>query len=633
MIFLPSGDLTVPSPFRARKHLEYTKDDIAQLEITVDDKGKLFAKDPWADEAWSSAADHREQEDRLLQQPHHKLLIIGAGHGGLLFAVRLLQTGVFMANDLLIVDKAAGFGGTWYWNRYPGLMCDTESYIYMPLLAETGYMPREKYASGAELRAHSERIADTWGLRKRALLQTTVQALDWDATQGQWKATVTRDGSDQVNHITSAFTILPTGFFASPRIPEFPGLWNYKGPMFHPARWDYAVTGGTPETPKMDRLRDKTVAIVGTGASAVQIIPQLAQYSKRVLVFQRTPASVDRRDNRSTERSWWEGLTASKGWQRKRMENFNAFIGDPKLTPQTNMVADGWTNMPSYSIIVGAEGIAKPQYSTRMEENDQERRRRIQKRIHGIVQDIATANTLTPEYPGWCRRPCFHDYYLPAFNKANVKLIDLQKEGSLYFTESGIVAGGAEYQADLIVLSTGFTTPLTRGTPASRANIKVRGRDGATMDTKWERGLATLHGIMTRDFPNMFFSGPAQSGVCVNQTYTLDQIASHVAYIVSTATKQAGDLRIVIEPTADAEEGWAEQVVTRAGGSLGALAACTSGSFARKPVVTEEQKKGMARLATWREGIASYVAELERWRADGGLPGLEITVQERGSSL
>ncbi|KAL3457936.1 hypothetical protein BJX64DRAFT_280259 [Aspergillus heterothallicus] len=624
---------------------------VADIEIAIDDKGKRFARDPWiqqqADTPGARASLDTDgggsgtaQRDRLLdqhQQPY-KVLIIGAGYGGLLFAARLLETGAFSPADLLIVDEAAGFGGTWYWNRYPGLMCDTESYIYMPLLAETGYMPREKYSSGCELRAHAERIARLYGLQDRALFRTVIRAVEWDERQNVWHAAARLLDEQEENEkeeirLSANFTIIAAGLFASARIPHFPGLFDaYKGAVFHPARWDYGFTGGTPESPEMTRLQDKTVAIVGTGASAVQIVPQLARFSKRLLVFQRTPACVDRRDNCPTDPVWWRRETKHPGWQRRRMENFNAFTSSQEPRPPVNLVGDAWTSMPSYSIMIGGKQIMQPGFIDRMAAADSTRQERMLERTKAIVQDAQSAQLLGAQYPGWCKRPCFHDEYLPTFNKPNVQLIEVPsppQQGISHFTSQGIVVGGCEYKTDAVILSTGYTTAHIRNSPGSRANITVVGRNGLTMESKWQHGLATLHGVATRGLPNLFFPGPFQSGVCTNQTYTLDQLATHVAYIMSQAVERAKSSRassVVVEPSAEAEEKWAQRVV-RGAATLAPLASCIA-ALGQSPTggraAAPEEQKTAARLSTWREGIASYVEELEAWRATGELEGLDL---------
>ncbi|OGE52253.1 hypothetical protein PENARI_c010G08037 [Penicillium arizonense] len=611
---------------------------VSDIEIDLNERFDTFARDPWI---YPTVESENEQAG-FIQQSNHKVLIVGAGHGGLLFAVRLIQAGAFCANDILLVDKAAGFGGTWYWNRYPGIMCDTESYIYMPLLEETGYMPRDKYASGAEIRAHAERIARKWGLVERTMFRTAVQELHWDEDKSLWnvsamKAHGATDEHKTTVQLTADFAIIAQGVFSSPRMPAFPKTEEYNGKLFHTARWDYAFTGGTPEDPEMTRLRDKKVAIVGTGASAVQIVPHLARHCKELLVFQRTPSSVDKRNNHPTDPEWWkrEIQSETKAWQRRRMENFNAFTCNQQPPPKINMVADGWTEIPSFSVLIGAQQASDPEYLSQMQEVDRARQQKIRARVHDIVQASEPASALAPWYPGWCKRPCFHDEYLPSFNRPNVKLVDVRDHGISHFTPKGVVADSTEYELDAVIFSTGFTVAAT-SSPGSRANISVTGRHGLKMDDKWGNGLATLHGVMTRDMPNLFFPGTSQAGGCANMTYSLDQSATHVAYILSKAKESASKKypvmsKVIIEPTAEAEEDWAMQVVSRAA-ALRGIAGCTPGylnghGMFGQPSSAEDMMK-LARLAIWGEGIASYVEQIEAWREEGKLDGLHLTYLE-----
>jgi cation diffusion facilitator CzcD-associated flavoprotein CzcO len=567
------------------------------------------------------------------------VLILGAGFGGLLFAVRLIQTGAFTADDLLLVDKAGGFGGTWYWNRYPGLRCDVESYIYLPLLEETGYMPREKYASGAEIRRYANLIARSWRLTGRALFQTTIQRLDWDDTKHIWTATGVQSEGAPVQ-LSANFVLLAPGSFAGGKVPDFPDINRYQGNVFHTSRWDYNYTGGTPDSPHMDQLRDKRVGIVGTGATAVQVIPQLAQYSQELLVFQRTPSPVDQRNNGLTDPAWWKSMIEAEGsgWQRRRMENFNAFTSYQQPPPPVNLVGDAWTTMPSFSVVIGTGQARKPDYMDRIKAIDLVRQEQIRARVRDSVEDEVTAEALTPWYPGWCKRPCFHDEYLSAFNQPNVKLIDIRKSGITGFTERGMLVDNIEHELDVVVLSTGYSIPLGPLSPGGRAHIDITGRHGLTMDNKWKDGLATLHGMMTSDLPNLFFTGHNQAGVCANQMYVLVQQSAHVAFILAEAVRQAGSIEgqedakgIVIEPTADGEKSWAQQVLSRlATRSAAAILGCTpgyyngEGALSKMNYLKPEEQMKMALLSNWGDGIASYIESLENWRSQGQLPGLKL---------
>ncbi|KAF9884246.1 hypothetical protein FE257_001978 [Aspergillus nanangensis] len=603
--------------------------DLTSVEITTNDRFKSFGQDPWVTP--DAAANPHEQ--LLRQQQHHRVLVLGAGFGGLLFAIRLIQSGAFTAEDIVLLDTAGGFGGTWYWNRYPGLMCDVESYIYMPLLEETGYMPRDKYASGNDLRGYAELLAQKWGLTNRAIFRTSLKSLDWDDQQKQWRAhavqTVSSSQEEPLD-LTAEFVMLASGTFAGPKMPDFSNVADYKGPIFHTSRWDYTCTGGSPENPEMIHLHDKKVGVIGTGATAIQVVPQLSRWAKELVVFQRTPSSVDQRNNRPTDPAWWDQQIQSQGpgWQRRRMENFNAFISNDPTVPSVDMVGDGWTSMQSFSVLTGSKRSLAPGYLEEMHERDLNRQEQIRHRVRETVQDPGSAEALMPWYNGWCKRPCFHDDYLPAFNKPNVSLVNIRGKRIDQFTERGIVVDGTEHELDVIVLSTGYS--LSKLDPASRGDFSVTGRNGISLKDKWQTQLATLHGVVTRDFPNLFFPGPSQAAASANQMYVLDQLSAHVGYIVSEAVRRTGvGQKVLIEPSATAEEAWAFQIMSRAR-AMAAIVACTPGYYnaegeAGKATSIEAQMSG-ARMAIWGEGITSYIQVIEKWRQQGELEGLEVQV-------
>ncbi|KAL4888874.1 hypothetical protein BDV59DRAFT_205726 [Aspergillus ambiguus] len=620
----------VEQRYRLEREKQLQDRDVTNVEITTSDKFSTFGRDPWVKDHVTGA-----HEATLLRDKHHRVLILGAGFGGLLFAVRLIQSGIFTADDIVLLDTAAGFGGTWYWNRYPGLMCDIESYIYMPLLEETGYMPREKYVSGNELRHYAEIIARKWSLTERALFRTTLRTAEWDDQRHRWIARASRhDATDKPISVelTADIVMLASGTFAGPKMPDFPNISQFRNPIFHTSRWDYACTGGSPENPQLVNLRDKRVGVIGTGATAIQAVPQLSRWAKELVVFQRTPSSVDQRDNRPTDPSWWSNEIQSQkpGWQRRRMENFNAFTCNDPTVPNTNMVGDGWTSMQSFSVLVGGKRSLTPGYLEEMSEHDLNRQERIRARVAQTVQDPALAESLKPWYPGWCKRPCFHDDYLPTFNKPHVKLVDIKGQRIETFTEKGIVVDGTEHELDVIILSTGYS--MARTDPASRGDISIIGRNGISLADKWSTRLATLHGVVTRDFPNLFFPGPSQAAACANQMYVLDQLSAHIGYIVSQAVRHTGQkkeaVRLTIEPSEEAEEAWALQIMSRAR-AMGAIVACTPGYYNKEGGAGKgsiEEQMSSARMAIWGEGIADYVQLIEDWRRDGKLEGLDVVV-------
>ena len=582
----------------------------------------------------SPCEEYQYEHDPLIDIEHQRVVVIGAGLGGLLHAVRLLQTGDFVPRDILLVDAASGFGGTWNWNTYPGLMCDIESYIYLPLLEETGYMPSHKYVPGAEIKDHAYRIASMYSLYHRALFCTSVTGLVWDDDdEMQWtvRAVQYRRRGVFPLDFSADFVIMAAGLVSIPKMPNIDGVADYQGAKFHTARWDWRVTGGSTDRPVLDKLRDKRVAIIGTGATAVQVIPHLAEWSQTLYVFQRTPSAVDERKNRRTDPHWWETEVISQGpgWQRQRMENFNAFVTNARDLPAVNLVDDEWSHARSYSALVGGpQNLDTNSYLSEMEWVDLLRQDRIRERVARIVHNREKAELLKPWYSGWCKRPCFHDEYLQAFNKHNVTLVDTGGKGVACVSPKGVISNQTEYEVDVIVFATGFNV-TGRGSPDAHADLVVSGRRHKSMRAAWKDGPATLHGLITHDFPNLFFPGPQQAGISPNYTYLLDQMARHVSYVISNAARKQnqGRYKVTVEPTVEAQEAWAQAVIARAGGLAG-IANCTPGFLNQegevdKPKSMEETIQA-ARWAHWGEGVASWVRALEAWRAKGDMEGLEV---------
>ncbi|MEV4898933.1 NAD(P)/FAD-dependent oxidoreductase, partial [Nonomuraea sp. NPDC055795] len=261
----------------------------------------------YADDPYTPRAPREPKDD------HVTVAFVGGGFAGLVTGARLKEAGVA---DVRIVEKGGDFGGTWYWNRYPGAQCDTASFVYMPLLEELGHMPTEKYAHAPEILEHCRRIGKHYGLYDNALFHTEVTGLEWDDERALW--TVTTDRGDR---FTARFVAMGVGPLHVPKLPGIPGIDSFAGHSFHTSRWDYGYTGGDPAGAPMDRLAGKRVAVIGTGATAVQCVPHLARACAELYVFQRTPSSVDVRDNRPTDPEWFAGI-ATPGWQRRWLENF-----------------------------------------------------------------------------------------------------------------------------------------------------------------------------------------------------------------------------------------------------------------------------------------------------------------------
>ncbi|KAJ6209783.1 hypothetical protein PSV09DRAFT_2373288 [Bipolaris maydis] len=512
----------------------------------------------------------------------YDVLILGAGYGGLLFAARLVQAGM-SAEGIRIVDNAGGFGGTWYWNRYPGLMCDVESYMYMPLLEETGYMPQHKYAYGPELLEHANRLASHFDLQDKALFRSRVTEMRWN---------------DEARYWTSQ-------------------IYENRGPT------------QSGRSLRMEKLRDKRVGIIGTGSTAVQIVPELAKWSKHLLVFQRTPTSCDVRGQRKTDLDEWKQITAQKGWQRERNHNFNHFLRGEPL--QVDLVRDGWCQMPRSARKGKIHPEAVETHIAELNAIDFPRAQRLRERVDDIVHDKTTAEKLKSWYPTYCKRPTFHDEYLQSFNRPNVELIETSGFGVESITEHGVIVNGIEHEVDLLVLSTGFRARATDGahTPSRNCNMEVFGRNGLNMNDKWdEKGPVTFHGCCTHDFPNFFFSALSQSGVACNASYLLDNHARLVAYYVQSARKATKTDVFAIEPSRDAEEEWANECASMSTW-FAAVSPCTPGNFNNfgKRITDPAIQQKLARAAPWGFGSQDYVERIEKWCQSGSLQGLLISTR------
>jgi cyclohexanone monooxygenase len=534
------------------------------------------------------------------------VLIVGGGFSGLLAGARLREKGV---DDFHIVEKAGDFGGTWYWNRYPGAACDTESYIYMPLLEETGYMPSAKYAKAPELLEHSRRIGRHFNLYEKASFQTEVKDMRWQADEARWLIETNRGDA-----IKAKFVILAGGLLHRAKLPGIPGVADFRGHSFHTSRWDYAYTGGN-SLGGLTGLKDKVVGIIGTGATAVQCVPHLGAGAKQLFVFQRTPSSVDFRNDHPTDQQWAKSL--KPGWQKERMDNFSAVVsGEPF---DEDMVNDGWTDLignillPARRAMLRGEAVEDPMKL--MQTADYQKMERVRARVDAVVKDKATAEALKPWYDQFCKRPCFHDQYLDTFNLPNVTLVDTDGKGVERITERGVVVAGKEYPLDCLIYSTGFEvgTDYTR-----RVGFEITGRDGLTLTEKFKGGAETLHGLFSRGFPNLFIVATMQSGQSANFQHMLAEQALHIAWVVKEAVSR--DIR-TMEPTAEAEGEWIDTIVKLSAMRAPFLRECTPGYYNNEG----QPNARTAKNGGYIKGPNAFIKVLEDWRADGTLPGLEVS--------
>jgi cation diffusion facilitator CzcD-associated flavoprotein CzcO len=558
-----------------------------------------YAEDPYAPRV--------EREPRT---DHVTVALIGGGFAGLVTGARLKEAGV---SDVRIVEKAGGFGGTWYWNRYPGAQCDTASFVYMPLLEETGHMPTEKYAHGPEILEHCARIARQYDLYDNALFHTEVTGLQWDASRSRWIVSTNRG-----DRFTAQFVGMGTGPLHVPKFPGIPGIEAFRGHSFHTSRWDYAYTGGDPQGAALDQLGDKRVAIIGTGATAVQCVPHLARACRDLYVFQRTPSSVDVRDNRPTDPEWFAGI-ATPGWQRRWLENFAA--NQSGAAAEQDLVMDGWTDI---SRRVRAKAMSLPpgeltfeKLMTALEEADFEKMEQIRARCDAIVKDRETAQALKAWYRQLCKRPCFHDEYLQAFNLPGTHLVDTDGQGVERITEAGVVAAGREYPVDCIIFASGFEVGTAYH---ERAGYDMSGRDGLRLSVYWADGMRTLHGIHVPGFPNAFIMQPAQGANLIsNVPHNLVEAGQTVAAVIGHVL--AGGFTEV-EVTGEAADRWVELLrsAPRRPTVIGSPD-CTPGYYNNEG---QGPNPHTSLMLGYPKGPVAYFEYLEQWRTSGAFTGLEF---------
>jgi len=540
-----------------------------------------------------------------------EVVVLGGGFAGLITAHRLQQAGV---TDFRIIELGGDFGGVWYWNRYPGIQVDSDAYCYLPLLEETGYLPKEKFTHGDECYEHAQRIGKQFGFYERAIFHTLIRSLEWDEQLERWRIETNR-GDD----IRARFVIMCQGPYNRPKLPGIPGIADFGGHMFHTARWDYDYTGGDVHG-GLDRIGDKRIAVIGTGASGVQVIPHLARGAAQLTVFQRTPSYIFERADQPTDPEW--AKTLEPGWRTARQRNFHNAAFAFYSPGEPDLICDGWTEVArnlaaKLDATNGWAALADPLRFLELKEiEDYRAMERLRRRVAEIVDDPATAETLKPYYRNMCKRPVFSDAYLPTFNRPNVTLVDVaDSQGVERITPRGVVANGVEYEVDCIVFASGFeiTTALER-----QFDIKpFAGRGGESLYEHWGKGFRTLHGIMSHGFPNHFATGFVQGGVTAATTLMFEQQADHIAYIIAQAQARGAT---VVEPSREAEDEWVATIRANSIDNSEFVQTCTPGYYN-----AEGEPNGRSFLGDpfWG-GFYALEELLQTWRDAGDLAGLEL---------
>ncbi len=543
--------------------------------------------------------------ERAPKTDHVTVAFIGGGFAGLVTGARLKEAGI---DDVRIIEKGGDFGGTWYWNRYPGAQCDTASFVYMPLLEETGYMPTEKYAHAPEILEHCQRIGERFGLYDHAMFHTEVKDLSWDESGSQWIIRTNRG-----DEFSAQFVAMGTGPLHVPKLPGIPGIESFTGHSFHTSRWDYAYTGGDWAGAPMQKLADKRVGIIGTGATSVQCVPHLARACRELYVFQRTPSSVDVRNNQPTDAEWFARI-ATTGWQQRWLDNFTANQTGGMV--EEDLVMDGWTDLArrirSRTMTLPREDLTPEKMMEAFEDSDFEKMEEIRARTESIVADPTTAQNLKAWYRQLCKRPCFHDEYLQAFNVAGTHLVDTDGRGVDRIAETAVVAAGKEYEVDCVIYASGFEvgTEYTR-----RAGYDLTGRDGVKLSEYWAGGMRTKHGIHVHGFPNAFIVQPTQGGNLIsNIPHNLTESGKTIATVIKHALDNGLDQ---VEVTKEAEDAWIDLLLSGGGMMLGSPD-CTPGYYNNEGAPTPQARLNVG----YPQGATAYFSYLDEWRTSGTFEGL-----------
>jgi cyclohexanone monooxygenase len=538
------------------------------------------------------------------------VVILGAGYCGMMVATQLKKAGI---TDFYNIDHGGNFGGTWYWNRYPGIQCDNDSLVYMPLLEETGYMPSKKFADGYEIHDHCQKIADTFGLRPHALFHTLISSLVWNEEDKRWLV-----GTNRGDAIRARFVVLAMGPLNKPKLPGIPGINDFKGHIFHTARWDYDYTGGEWRNPELTKLADRKVAIIGTGATAIQVVPFLAKHAAQTYVVQRTPSTIDARNNQPIDPAWY--AAQKPGWQNERIKNFHHAAMERLAPGEPDLVQDIWTEISrNVNAELEAEGwpeITPEDFARRREVMDYRVMERLRARCD-IVKDPATAEALKPYYRYLCKRPASNDDFYPAFNQDNVTLIDVaETQGLERLTEKGFVHNGVEYEIDCLILASGYevTNDLERRWGIGR----IEGANGLSIYDYWREGYQTFQGMMANGFPNMFFTGFTQAAANASNSKTFIDQGFHIGHIASEALKRGA---VRVEPTAQAQDAYIRHLRSIAVDNSAFVNECTPSYFNNEG---DTSKKRHIFGEPWGEGYYAFEDMLAKWRADGRLEGLAL---------
>jgi cyclohexanone monooxygenase len=469
------------------------------------------------------------------------VVVVGAGFAGMYMLHRLRKLG-FSAR---VYEQGSDVGGTWYWNRYPGARCDVESMQYSYSFSEELQQEwnwSERYAPQPEILKYAQHVADRFGLRPDIVFNTRVERAEFDEGDGTWQV-ATSDGRT----VRAQFVVLATGCLSNARMPDIKGLPDFRGKVYHTGHWPHEGVDFT-------NLR---VGVIGTGSSAIQSVPMIAEQARHLFVFQRTPNfSIPARNAALTDE---ERNAVRRNYSEiRRIAREEARNGIYAEMPDRGALDDGenarraryeqrWAN-GGLTFMMAYNNLILDQAANDTAANF------VREKIAEIVGDPATARRLQPDnHPIGSKRICVDTDYYATFNRPNVTLVDIRATGIEEILPNAVRAGGEAHEIDTLVLATGFDAMT-----GSVAKIDIRGRDGGTLNQKWAAGPKTYLGLMSEGFPNLFIiTGPGSPSVLSNMIVSIEQ---HVDWIADCLAFMRNRGLVSMEATRDAEEQWVAHV-------------------------------------------------------------------------
>ena len=474
-------------------------------------------------------------------QPQYDAVIVGAGFAGLYMLHRLRQDG-FRA---IVFEAGSGVGGTWYWNRYPGARCDVESMEYSYSFSDALQQEwewTERYAGQPEILRYANHVAERFDLGRDIVFDTRVTSARFDDAAAFWDVE-----TDTGRTVSARHCILATGCLSSANLPDFEGRDSFQGETYHTGRWPHEGVDFT----------GKRVGIIGTGSSAIQAIPVIAQQAEHLTVFQRTPNYSIPARNAPIDPNLVQEIKAEypafrernyrepAGFGSKIPKNDQAALEDAEESRARNFAKrwerGGFGFLSAYNDLI-----------VNRDANDTAAGF-VRERIRETVADPATAELLCPDNVIGCKRPCLDTGYFETYNRPNVELVDVRANPIERITREGIVVAGREHAVDCIVFATGFDAMT-----GAMLSIDIRGRQGRTLTDKWAAGPVTYLGLTTSGFPNLFMiSGPGSPSVLTNMIVSIEQ---HVEWIADCMGHLRDEGLAAIEATPAAEDDWVMHV-------------------------------------------------------------------------